>query len=120
MTHRALRFSALTYTSMTSLLTHTVAHSTRPSFWPKTKNQPLKKCLKSCRQLSKSCQKLQNSDFQSQFSTSKINQIFLKKIFIEKYHFRGKLFVIDNFIKPLYFLKRHPIFDNFHSTVWKT
>ena len=31
--------------SMTSLLTHTVAHSTRPSFRPKTNNQPLKKFL---------------------------------------------------------------------------
>ena len=30
---------------MTSLLTHTVAHSTRPSFRPKTNNQPLKKFL---------------------------------------------------------------------------
>ena len=31
--------------SMTSLLMHTVAHSTRPSFRPKTNNQPLKKFL---------------------------------------------------------------------------
>ena len=31
--------------SMTSLLTHTVAHSTRPSFRPKTNNQPIKKFL---------------------------------------------------------------------------
>ena len=31
--------------SMTSLLTHTVAHSTRPSFRSKTNNQPLKKFL---------------------------------------------------------------------------
>ena len=31
--------------SMTSLLTHTVAHSTRPSFRPKTNNQPLKMFL---------------------------------------------------------------------------
>ena len=31
--------------SMTSLLTHTVAHSTRSSFRPKTNNQPLKKFL---------------------------------------------------------------------------
>ena len=38
------------------------------------------KKIKSCGQLSKSCQKLQNSDFQSQFSMSKIIQIFLKKI----------------------------------------
>ena len=29
--------------SMTQLLTHTVAHSTSPSFWPKTNNQPTKK-----------------------------------------------------------------------------
>jgi hypothetical protein len=32
-------------TSMTSLLMHTVAHFTRPSFRPKTNNQPLKKYL---------------------------------------------------------------------------
>ena len=31
--------------SMTSLLTHTVAHSTRPSYRPKINNQPLKKFL---------------------------------------------------------------------------
>ena len=31
--------------SMTSLLTHTVAHSTRPSFRPKTNNQTIKKYL---------------------------------------------------------------------------
>ena len=31
--------------SMTSLLMHTVSHSTRPSYRPKTNNQPLKQCL---------------------------------------------------------------------------
>ena len=31
--------------SMTKLLTHTVAHSTKPSFMPKTNNQPPKKFL---------------------------------------------------------------------------
>ena len=31
--------------SMTTLLTHTVAHSTKPSFMPKTNNKPPKKCL---------------------------------------------------------------------------
>jgi hypothetical protein len=31
--------------SMTQLLTHTVAHSTRPSFRHKTNNQPTKKIL---------------------------------------------------------------------------
>ena len=34
-----------TFFSMTTLLTHTVAHSTKPSFRPKTNNQPLKKFL---------------------------------------------------------------------------
>ena len=33
------------YNSMTTLLTHTVAHSTKPSFMPKTNNQPPKKFL---------------------------------------------------------------------------
>ena len=33
------------YASMTTLLTHTVAHSTKPSFRPKTNNQPPKKFL---------------------------------------------------------------------------
>ena len=33
------------YSSMTTLLTHTVAHSTKPSFMPKTNNQPPKKFL---------------------------------------------------------------------------
>ena len=31
--------------SMTTLLTHITAHSTKPSFRPKTNNQPLKKVL---------------------------------------------------------------------------
>ena len=37
-------------TSMTSLLTHTVAHSTRLSFRPKTNNQSNKRFFKSCGQ----------------------------------------------------------------------
>ena len=77
--------------SMTTLLTHNVAHSTKPFFMPQTNNQSPKT------QLSKSCKKWQNSDFQSQFSMSKIIGIFLKKIFIEEYDFRGTLFVIDIF-----------------------
>ena len=34
-----------TLVCMTTLLTHTVAYSTKPSFMPKTNNQPPKKCL---------------------------------------------------------------------------
>ena len=44
------------------------------------------------------CLKVQKMDFQSQFSTSKIIQIFLKNI-IEEYEFRDTLFVIDIFWK---------------------
>jgi hypothetical protein len=33
---------------MTTLLTHTVAHSTKPSFMPKPNNQPPKKILTGC------------------------------------------------------------------------
>ena len=36
-------FGCCSFISMTPLLTHTVVHFTRPSFRPKTKNQPLKK-----------------------------------------------------------------------------
>ena len=75
--------------NMTTLLTHTVANSNKP----KTNNQPPKKFLS----LELSCQKWQNSDFQSQFSMSKNIRIFLKKNFIEEYDFRGTLFVIDIF-----------------------
>ena len=37
------KYSVDAVTSMTQLLTHSVAHSTKPSFRPKTNNQPLKK-----------------------------------------------------------------------------
>ena len=58
--------------------------STRPSYMPKTNNQPLKKFLS----LAVSCQNWQNSDFQSQFSMPKIIRIFRNLFFIEEYDFR--------------------------------
>ena len=36
---------------------------------------------------------LQNSDFQSQFSMSKIIWIFLKKVLIEEYHLNSTFFL---------------------------
>ena len=42
---KLLIYLTVTAISMTTLLTHTVAHSTKPSFRPKTNNQPLKKFL---------------------------------------------------------------------------
>jgi len=41
--------------------------------------------------------KMTISDFQSQFSMSKIIRIFLNFFFIEEYQFRGMFFVIDIF-----------------------
>jgi hypothetical protein len=48
--------------------------------------------------------KMPISDFQSEFSMSKIIRIFLIFFFIEEYQFRGTLVVIDTFLK-LQFLK---------------
>ena len=42
-------------------------------------------------------QKVPKSDFQSQFSMSKIIWIFPKKFFVEQYQFRSTFFVIDIF-----------------------
>ena len=58
-----------------------------------------------------------NGDFQCQFSTSKIIQIFLNFIFIEEYECRSKFFCYWHFLitpifKSLYFLKWCLIFDS--------
>ena len=102
---------------MTQLLPHTVAHSTRPSFRPKINNQPSKKFLSLEITWVKSLQNVQNSDFQSQFSKSKMIQIFLNKIFVEEYFLRSSFFVIDIFwqLQLFYFLKWCPIFDDFYK-----
>ena len=90
--------------SMTQLLMHTVAHSTRLSFKPKTNNQPTKK---SCGHLSKSHQNVQNSDFQSQFSMSKRIRIFPKKISLKNIicvaYFLLLTFLTTPIFKPLIF-----------------
>ena len=63
------------------------------------------------------------SDFQSQFSMSKIIRNFLKKKFIEEYHFRGTFFVIDIFFKSifkaLYLLKLGPFFVSWFPSFGK-
>ena len=64
------KFTCRIVYSMTQLLSHTFAHLTGPSFRLKVKLLPNIN-------LHKSCWKLQNSDFQSQFFTSKIIRIFL-------------------------------------------
>ena len=62
--------------SMTTLLTHTVAHSTKPSFMPKTNNQPPKKFLS----LALSCTKVVKNGkiltFKVNFLCQKISESF--------------------------------------------
>jgi hypothetical protein len=58
-----------------------------------------------------SCKKVQKSDFQSQFLTSKINGL------VEEYQFKSIFFVKGVFLtasifEMLYFLKLCPVFDN--------
>ena len=86
------------YISMTSLLTHTFAHSTRPSFRLKTNNQPLKKFLSLAVSWVKVVKNGKILTFKVNFPCQK-----LKKKFIEEYDFRGTLFVIDIFWKLQFF-----------------
>ena len=87
--------STIIYISMTSLLTHTVAHSTRHSYRPKVNNQPLKKFLR----LAVSCVKVVRNGkiltFRVNFLCLKLSNSFY--FFIEEYQFRDTLFVTDIF-----------------------
>ena len=85
------------HTSMTTLLTHTVAYSTKPSFMPKTINQPPKKCLS--------------------LALSWAKMAKMAKFWA---HFLLLTFLKTSIFKPLYFLKWRPIFDDFSSTECKT
>ena len=94
---------------MTQLLLHTFAHLTGHSFRLRPNYCQQMKVFWSYINLHKSCWKLENSDIQSQFSTSKIIQILLKKIFIEEYQFKANFLLLTFFttsiFKALYFLK---------------
>ena len=67
---------SFTLNSMTSLLIHTVPHSTRPSFKPKTNNQLIKKFLSlavSCVKVVKKCKFL---TFKVNFLCQKLSESF--------------------------------------------
>ena len=61
------------------------------------------------------CQKVPIFDFQSEFSTSKIIRIFIKKISLQNINsgtpIFKKTFFTDSISKPLYLLKWCPLFD---------
>ena len=102
-------------TSMTSLLTHIVAHSTRPSFRPKINNQPLKKFLS----LAVSWVKVVKN---GKILTSK--SIFYVKyypnlsifFFIEEYDFRGTLMLFTFFENFNFFTT---LFPKMTSNFWQ-
>ena len=69
---------------MTSLLTHTVAHSSRSSFRPKTNNQPIEKFLILAVSSVKVVENGKILTFKHNFCKSKIIRIFLKKNSLKK------------------------------------
>jgi len=95
--------------SMTKLLIRTVAHSTKPSFMPKTNNQTPKKFFSLALNWAKVVKMAKFWLSKSIFYVKKYLNIS-KKNFIEEYDFRGTLFVIDIFWKLQFF--NHFIFLN--------
>ena len=85
--------------SMTTLLTHTVAHSTKPSFMLQTNNQPPKKFLNLALSWAKVVKNGKILTFKVNFLCQKIYKSLQKKNFIEEYDFMAKLFVNEFFWK---------------------
>ena len=80
--------------SMTSLLTHTVAHSTKLSFRPKTNNQPILSLSVSWVKVVKNCKILTFK------STSKMLRIFLKTFTLKNIILEARFLLLtflDNF-----------------------
>ena len=69
--------TVLCYLSMTTLLTHTVARSTKPSFMPKTNNQSPKKFLSLALSLAKVVKNGQILTFKVNFLCRKLSEYFL-------------------------------------------
>ena len=90
---------AFKFISMTSLLTHTVAHSTTLSFRPKTNNQPIKKFLSLEVSWVKVVKNGEMLTFKVNFLCQKLSESFQSFFFIEEFDFRGTPFVIDIFWK---------------------
>ena len=74
---------------------HIIAHSTRPSHRLKINNQPLKKFMNLAVSWVKIVKNGKISDFQSQFSMSKIIWIFPNFFFIEEYKIRSTTYIND-------------------------
>ena len=83
--------------NMTSLLTHTVAHSNRLSFRPKINNQPFKKFLSLAVSWVKVAKNWKTLTFKVFYvkNDPNLSTIF----FIEENHYRRTFFVIDIFWK---------------------
>ena len=68
------------YASMTTFLTHTVAHSTKRSFMPKTNNQPPKKALSLALSWTEVVKNGKILTFKVNFLSQKISNLSKKKI----------------------------------------
>ena len=93
--------SGNTTSSMTTLLTQAVAHSTRPFFRPKTDNQPLKKFLS--------------------LSVNWVKVIEICKILMSIFMSKMiRILLIYQYFFQTWIFERYPIFDNFNQTDHKT
>ena len=106
--------------SITSLLTHTVAHSTGPSFRLKTNNQPFKKFLSLSVSWVKVVKNGKISTFKVNFLCKILSKFSLKNVILGAHFLMLTFFENFNSFKPLCFLKWHSIFDDFYSTEHKT
>ena len=101
--------------SMTQLLKHTIAHSTRPSLSPQNNNQPTKKLLILTVSWVKVVKNGKILTFKGKVKDyPKLSNFFSLKNMILWHFLKTSLF------KPLHFLKWRPIFDDFCSTDRKT
>ena len=114
---KSIRKSVI-YLSMTKLLTHSVADSTKPSYRPKTNNQPLKKfssLVISWVKVAKNCKML---IFKVNFSCQTLSKTFFSLKNMNTFCY--KHFSKTSSFTPLHFIECCPIFDDLYSTEHKT
>ena len=112
------------YSSMTQLLSHTIAHFTGPSFMLKANNQPYKKNFGLAFSWAKVVKNCKILTFKVNFRCQKLSEAFQKKISSNNInlgaHFLLLTFLTTSIFKALYFLKWRPFFDRIYTSVRKT
>ena len=113
------------YSSMTQLLSHTIAHFTGSSFMLKANNQPYKKVLAlvfSWVNVVKNCKIL---TFKVNFLRQKLSESFQKKFSLTNFNLGAHFLLLSffdnfNFFKALHFLIWRSFFDWLYTSVHKT